>query len=84
MPRTDFTSQYYLRNPAKGLEKMRAAGPVVEVRLPIIGEAVPARTRCPVGEEPTREENLCISWAPSSRFYRRQRSPSPMPPAAGA
>jgi cytochrome P450 len=37
MPRLDFTSQAYLRNPAAGLEKLRAAGPVVEVRFPIIG-----------------------------------------------
>ena len=33
----DFTSQDYLRDPATGLAKLRAAGPVVEVRFPIIG-----------------------------------------------
>ena len=32
----DFTSQDYLRNPAAGLERLRASGPVVEVRFPII------------------------------------------------
>src|SRR6185436_7647533 len=38
MPRVDFTSQDYMRDPAKGLAKLRAAGPVVEVRFPIIGK----------------------------------------------
>jgi hypothetical protein len=33
-----FTSQDYLRNPAMGLAELRAAGPVVEVRFPIIGK----------------------------------------------
>jgi cytochrome P450 len=34
----DFTSQEYLRDPASGLAKLRAAGPVVQVRFPIIGK----------------------------------------------
>ena len=33
----DFTSQDFFRDPAVGLERLRAAGPVVEVKLPIIG-----------------------------------------------
>jgi cytochrome P450 len=33
----DFASQDYFRNPAAGIEKLRAAGPVVEVRFPIVG-----------------------------------------------
>jgi cytochrome P450 len=33
----DFTSQDFLRNPAAGIERLRAAGAVVEVRFPIIG-----------------------------------------------
>ena len=33
----DFTSQEYLRNPAGTIEKLRAAGPVVEVRFPFVG-----------------------------------------------
>src|SRR5215217_5905256 len=37
MLRMGFTSQDYLRDPAGGLAKLRAAGPIVEVRLPIIG-----------------------------------------------
>src|SRR5215467_13034015 len=37
MLRMDFTSQDYLRNPAEGLAKLRIAGPVLEVRFPIIG-----------------------------------------------
>ena len=35
--RADFTSQEYLRNPAGAIEKLRAAGPVVEVRFPFVG-----------------------------------------------
>jgi cytochrome P450 len=35
--RVDFTSQDYLRNPATGIERLRASGPVVEVSLPIVG-----------------------------------------------
>jgi hypothetical protein len=32
-----FTSQDFFRDPLVALERMRAAGPVVEVRLPIMG-----------------------------------------------
>jgi cytochrome P450 len=32
----DFTSQDYLGNPAPAIERLRAAGPVVEVRFPIL------------------------------------------------
>ena len=38
MLRVDFTSQDYLRDPAAGLTKLRSAGPVVEVRFPIVGK----------------------------------------------
>jgi cytochrome P450 len=38
MLRMDFTSQDYLRDPAAGLSKLRAAGPLVQVRFPIIGK----------------------------------------------
>lgn len=38
MLRMDFTSQDYLRDPVAGLEKLRAAGPVVQVRFPIVGK----------------------------------------------
>jgi cytochrome P450 len=38
MLRMDFTSQDYLRDPATGLTKLRAAGPVVKVRFPIVGK----------------------------------------------
>jgi cytochrome P450 PksS len=31
--RMDFTSQDFFRDPAAGLERLRAAGPVIEVRL---------------------------------------------------
>lgn len=34
----DFISQDYLRDPAAGLAKLRSAGPVVEVRFPIVGK----------------------------------------------
>jgi cytochrome P450 len=36
--RADFCSQDYFRNPVSELEKLRSAGPVVEVRFPIIGK----------------------------------------------
>src|SRR5262245_32613259 len=35
--RMDFTSQDFFRDPIAAVERLRAAGPVVEVRLPIIG-----------------------------------------------
>src|SRR5215203_7150937 len=38
MLRMDFTSQEYLQDPAAGLAKLRAAGPVVAVRFPIVGK----------------------------------------------
>src|SRR6516162_1005432 len=36
--RVDFGSQEYFRDPAAEIEKLRAAGPVVEVRFPIVGK----------------------------------------------
>jgi cytochrome P450 len=33
----DFTRQEYFRNPTAEIEKLRAAGPVVEVRFPLVG-----------------------------------------------
>jgi cytochrome P450 len=36
--RADFSSQEYFRDPAAEIEKLRAAGPVVEVRFPIVGK----------------------------------------------
>jgi cytochrome P450 PksS len=35
--RTELFSQDYFRNPVAAIEKLRAAGPVVEIRMPIIG-----------------------------------------------
>ena len=34
----DFTSQEFFRNPAAGIERLRARGPVVETRFPIVGK----------------------------------------------
>jgi cytochrome P450 len=34
----DFASQDYFRNPAAAMEKLRSAGPVVQVRFPIVGK----------------------------------------------
>jgi cytochrome P450 len=34
----DFASQEYFRNPAAGIAKLRAAGPVVQVRFPTVGK----------------------------------------------
>ena len=36
--RVDFSSQEYFRDPAAAIEKLRAAGPVVEVQFPIVGK----------------------------------------------
>jgi cytochrome P450 len=36
--RADFSSQSYFSNPAAEIEKLRRAGPVVEVRIPIVGK----------------------------------------------
>ncbi len=36
--RVDFTSQAFFQNPAAGIEKLRACGPVVETRFPIVGK----------------------------------------------
>jgi len=33
----DFTSQDYYRNPAAAIERLRALGPVVQVRFPMLG-----------------------------------------------
>ena len=43
--RVDFISQEYLRNPAGAIEKLRAAGPVVEVRFPFFGTVWTTTTR---------------------------------------
>src|SRR4029078_4185930 len=34
----DFTSQAFFRDPAAGIERLRALGPVVETRFPIVGK----------------------------------------------
>jgi cytochrome P450 len=36
--RTDLTSQDFFRNPAAAAERLRACGPVVEIKLPIVGK----------------------------------------------
>jgi len=36
--RVDFTSQEFFRNPAASIERLRARGPVVETRFPIVGK----------------------------------------------
>jgi cytochrome P450 len=43
--RADFASQDYFRNPAAAMEKLRAQGPVVEVRFPIVGKVWAATTQ---------------------------------------
>jgi cytochrome P450 PksS len=35
---SDFTSQEFFRNPAAQIEKLRAAGPIVETRFPLVGK----------------------------------------------
>src|SRR5499427_3779090 len=36
--RADFSSQDYFRNPAMEIEKLRSAGPIVDVQFPIVGK----------------------------------------------
>jgi len=36
--RADLTSQDFFRNPAASIEKLRAAGPIVEIKFPIVGK----------------------------------------------
>jgi len=36
--RVDFTSQAFFRDPAAGIERLRASGPVLETRFPIVGK----------------------------------------------
>jgi cytochrome P450 len=36
-PPVDFTSQAFFRNPAAGIQELRASGPVVEAKFPIVG-----------------------------------------------
>lgn len=43
--RADFASQEYFRNPAAGIERLRACGPVIEVRFPIVGKVWITTTR---------------------------------------
>jgi len=38
MLRMDFTNQDYLRDPTAGITRLRAAGPIVEIRFPIVGK----------------------------------------------
>jgi cytochrome P450 len=38
MMRASFASQAYFRNPAAEIDKLRSAGPVVEVRFPMVGK----------------------------------------------
>ena len=43
--RADFTSQAYFRDPAAEIEKLRSAGPVVEVQFPMVGKFGPRPRR---------------------------------------
>jgi cytochrome P450 PksS len=48
--RADFVSQAYFRNPAAEIEKLRSAGPVVEVQFPMIGKLwTTTRRTWPIG-----------------------------------
>src|SRR5262245_29266065 len=37
-PRIDFTSDTFFRDPSKGIATLRAAGPVVATRFPLVGD----------------------------------------------
>src|SRR5215471_16706083 len=41
----DFTSQEFFRDPRAGLKRLQAAGPVVEVKFPIVGRVYAATTQ---------------------------------------
>jgi len=41
----DFASQDYFRDPAAAIEKLRAAGPIVEVRFPMVGKVFTPTTQ---------------------------------------
>jgi hypothetical protein len=41
----DFTSQDFLRDPAAGLARLRASGPLVQVRFPIVSRTWLATTQ---------------------------------------
>ena len=43
--RADFVNQAYFRNPAAEIEKLRSAGPVVEVQFPMIGKVYTTTTQ---------------------------------------
>jgi cytochrome P450 len=36
--RADFSSQDYFRNPVAEIEKLRSAGPIVDVQFPLVGK----------------------------------------------
>lgn len=44
-PRPDITSQQFFRNPAAEIERLRASGPVVQIRFPIVGKVWIATTQ---------------------------------------
>jgi cytochrome P450 len=60
--RADFASQAYFRNPAAEIEKLRAAGPVVEVRFPMIGNVWTTTTQELADRILKDSETFTIRW----------------------
>ncbi len=64
--RVDFSSQDYFRNPAAAIEKLRSAGPVVEVRFPILGRyarQLPLAVICELLGLPVADRAKFTAWA---------------------
>jgi cytochrome P450 len=68
--RFDFTSQEFLRDPARGIARLRAAGAVVEVRFPIIGR---------VWVTTTQEAASLVLKDPQGFTMRREDGRAPVP-----
>jgi cytochrome P450 PksS len=75
--RVDFSSQDYFRNPAAAIEKLRSAGPVVEVRFPILGRyarQLPLAVICELLGLPVADRAKFTAWAGTfTRFTQRHR-----------
>jgi hypothetical protein len=65
MMRADFTSQAYFRNPAAEIEKLRFAGPVVEVQFPMIGRIWTTTTQELADQVLKDSETFTIPWCGS-------------------
>ena len=56
----DVTSEDFLRNPAAGVERLRAAGPIVEAQFPIVGKVWITTTQEAAGRVLKDSENFTL------------------------